>query len=259
MDAVSRTLYIPLYGKALVSKRGLFIKDGYAERIWDSVQFPLRGKAKSKWLAFYMGIRAAVFDEWVKAAASEEPQAVVLHLGAGLDSRAVRTGVKNTWYDVDFSAVIDERRKYYSEGDTYKMICSDIRDGAWLNTVCEADTAIVVMEGVAMYLSPTELDSLMSMLGARFSKIRLLMDFYTPFGAKMSRCRNPVSTVGVGQVFGIDRPENVGTGVFMSAVAREMTPKKYIDELCGIEKFVFRTLYAGGVSGRIYRIFEYQK
>ena len=64
MDSVNKTLYIPLYGKALVSRRGLFIKDESAEKIWDEVGFPLKGKAKSKWLAFYMGIRAAVFDKW---------------------------------------------------------------------------------------------------------------------------------------------------------------------------------------------------
>ena len=256
MNAVSRTLYIPLYGKSLVSKRGLFIKDVYAERIWDSVQFPLKGKAKSKWLAFYMGIRAAVFDEWVR---SEEPGAVVLHLGAGLDSRAVRVGTENPWYDVDFPAVIDERRKYFFESDSYRMIASDIRDDRWLASVCEADAAIVVMEGVAMYLSPSELDALMASICARFSRVRLLMDFYTPFGAKMSRRRNPANTVGVSEVFGIEQPEAVGAGVFASAAAREMTPKKYIDELKGGERFLFRTLYAGGVSKRIYRIFEYKK
>ena len=62
MDNVNKTLYIPLYGKAFVSKRGLFLKDKKAEEIWAAEAFPLKGKAKSKWLAYYMGIRSAVFD-----------------------------------------------------------------------------------------------------------------------------------------------------------------------------------------------------
>ena len=38
-----------------------------------------------------------------------------------------------------------------------------------------------------------------------------------------------------------------------------MTPQKYIDELRGGEKFVFRKLYAGGFSKKLYRLFEYRK
>ena len=87
MDSVNQTLYIPLYGKALVSRMGLFLRDEMAERIWEEVQFPLKGKAKSKWLAYNMGIRAAVFDRWTEEKLAENRDAVVLHLGCGLDSR----------------------------------------------------------------------------------------------------------------------------------------------------------------------------
>ena len=66
MNNVNKTLYIPLYGKALVSKKGLFLEDKKAEEIWDAEGFALKGKSKSKWLAYYMGVRAAVFDNWVK-------------------------------------------------------------------------------------------------------------------------------------------------------------------------------------------------
>ena len=62
MDSVNKTLYIPLYGKSYVSKKGIILKDEKAEEIWDKEQFKLKGKSKSKWLSYYMGIRAAVFD-----------------------------------------------------------------------------------------------------------------------------------------------------------------------------------------------------
>ena len=62
MDSVNKTLYIPLYGKSYLSKKGIILKDEKAEEIWDKEQFKLKGKSKSKWLSYYMGIRAAVFD-----------------------------------------------------------------------------------------------------------------------------------------------------------------------------------------------------
>ena len=51
MDGVNKTLYIPLYGKALVSRKGLFLSDKWAEQIWETEQCPLKGKSASKWLA----------------------------------------------------------------------------------------------------------------------------------------------------------------------------------------------------------------
>ena len=79
MNSVNKTLYIPLYGKAYVSRRGIILSDPKAEEIWNANAFPLKGKSRSKWLAMYMGMRAAVFDRWTAEAARQEPDAVGLH------------------------------------------------------------------------------------------------------------------------------------------------------------------------------------
>ena len=90
MNSVNKTMYIPLFGKALVSKKGIILQDKKAEEIWDKVQFPLKGKSKSKWLAYYMGMRSAVFDNWLKGKLDNHPDAVVLHLGWLRQSRFAR-------------------------------------------------------------------------------------------------------------------------------------------------------------------------
>lgn len=108
MNNVNKTLYIPLYGKSYVSKKGLFLNDKKAEEIWEEEKFSLKGKSKSKWLAYYMGIRSAVFDEWLKKQMVERQDAVIIHIGCGMDSRVIRVGTENhKWYDVDFSKVIE--------------------------------------------------------------------------------------------------------------------------------------------------------
>ena len=40
MDNVNKTLYIPIYGKAYVSKKGIILKDTKAEEIWEKEAFP---------------------------------------------------------------------------------------------------------------------------------------------------------------------------------------------------------------------------
>ena len=260
MNSVNKTMYIPLYGKAYVSEKGLFLKDETAQKIWAQEGFSLWGKAKSKWLAYFMGIRSAVFDEWLRERLCEMPDAAVIHLGCGLDSRVLRVGTNNhCWYDVDFPEVISERRKYFTENEDYKMISADVRSGDWLNKISDTDSAIVVMEGVSMYLTAEETEALAENLSARFQKISLLADVYTVLAAKMSKYRNPVNEVGVSTVYGTDDPQIFEKDGLRFVKELEMTPHKYIEELQGIEKKIFEKLYAGSFSKRLYRLYEYRK
>ena len=260
MNNVSTTLYIPLYGKAYVSRKGLFLDDKKAEEIWEKEGFTLKGKASSKWLAYYMGIRSAVFDEWLKGQLHADHDAVIIHIGCGMDSRALRVTAENhKWYDVDFPAVIDERKKYFSESVTYKMLAGDVREIKWLSEIRENESAIVIMEGVSMYLSVEEMRNFTDSLCYHFDKIALLTDCYTTFAAKMSKKRNPVNDVGVTEVFGIDNPEAYQSSDLSFVKEHTMTPQKFIDELSGTEKLIFSKLYAGNVSKKLYRLYEYKK
>lgn len=254
MDHVNKTLYIPLYGKSYVSKKGIILRDEKAEEIWAAEAFHLKGKSKSKWLAYYMGMRSAIFDRWLAAQMVENPDAVVLHIGCGMDSRILRVGEQNhRWYDVDFPDVIAQRRRYFWETERYRMIPGDLREKAWLDTL-PAGKAIVVLEGVSMYVTPQELNTAIENLYAHFADVRILMDCYTEFAAKASKYKNPINDVGVTQVYGLDDPNSL-PGFLRE---HEMTPADLIDQLQGMEKRIFRSLYAGGVAKKMYRLYEFR-
>ena len=260
MNGVNKTLYIPLYGKAYVSQKGLFINDKKAEEIWRAEGFELKGKSKSKWLAYYMGIRSSVFDAWLKEKMYEMKDAVVLHIGCGLDSRVLRVGtMEHTWYDVDFPEVIEERKRYFDESENYHMVTGDVREDTWLAKVSGAKQAIGVMEGISMYLKPEELKGLMENLGKYFDQVSCLMDSYTVMAAKMSKHKNPINDVGVTEVYGMDDPKVLEKDGFTFVKEHEMIPKKYIDVLSGMEKTIFSKLYAGGFSKKLYRMYEYRR
>ena len=258
MDNVNKTLYIPLYGKAYVSSKGIILDDKKAEEIWEKEQFALKGKAKSKWLAYYMGMRSAVFDSWLRDRMAADQDAVIIHIGCGMDSRVLRVGTNNhKWYDVDFPQVIDERCRYYGETADYKMLAGDARDVAWLDCIAETGSAIIVMEGISMYLTTTEIRTLLEALGRRFEKLAVLMDCYTCLAAKMSAKANPVNTVGVTQVYGLDNPQELAGGRIAFVGEHDITPQKYIDQLKLAERLIFSKLYAGSFSEKLYKMFEY--
>ncbi len=259
MDSVNKTLYIPLYGKAYVSRKGVLLSDPTAEAIWAAEGFPLKGKSASKWLAYYMGMRAAVFDRWIMDRKKHCPDAVVLHLGCGLDSRVRRVNVPGAWYDVDFPEVIEVRRRFYAETGSYHMIGGDIRQEDWVSAIPEDREALVVMEGVSMYLPPEELRRLLGRLTDHFGRVRLLMDSYTTFAAKASRYKNPINDVGVTRVWGLDDPRTAVEGTGLCFLQEwEMTPADLAEQLQGMEQRIFRRVYGGKLAKKLYRMYEFE-
>ena len=259
MNGVNKTLYIPLYGKAYVSKKGIILADRKAEEIWEAEGFALKGKSKSKWLAYYMGMRSAVFDKWLREQMAGDESALIIHIGCGMDSRVLRVGTKgHAWYDVDFPEVIEERKRYYQENDEYHMIASDARKTEWFATVPGKANAIVVMEGVSMYMQMEELQALFKDLCGQFGQVKILMDCYTTFAAKASKYKNPINDVGVTTVYGLDEPRLLEEGTGLRFVKEhEMTPDVLVNELAGMEKSIFKRVFGGTVSKKMYRLYEY--
>ena len=261
MDANSKTLYIPLCGRAAVSRRGILLRDERAEEIWAREGFELRGKSKSRWLALYMGMRAAVFDCWLGERLRESPSALVLHLGCGLDSRCERVKAPRAgWYDIDLPEVIDTRKRYFGESEGYAMLGGDAASPEeWLSSIPRAKEALIVMEGLSMYLERAALERLIAALQAHFESAALITDVYTSFAARLSLRSNPINDVGAGLVYGIDDPREleINSGVKFSGEL-SMTPESMIAELSGLERVIFKSVFAGRLSEKIYRLYTYE-
>jgi len=256
MNAVNRTLYIPLYGKAYVSSRGIILHDPHAEEVWQKEGFAIRGKAHSKWLAYYMAMRAAVVDEWVQKQLTEHEDTVVLHLGCGLDSRCRRINAQwRCWYDVDLPDVVAVRRRYFEETIQYRMLDGDVLEADWLERIPEAQHAVVVMEGLSMYLPVERLQLLFKRLREHFPHVELIMDAYTERAVRLSRRGNPIRTVGADCITGLDDPHRLTALSFWEELC--MTPETKICELPQRERWLFRTLYAGRFAKSLYRIYTY--
>lgn len=258
VNGVNKTLYIPLYGKAKVSKKGIILSDAMAERIWEQEGFPIRGKAKSRWLTYNMAMRARIFDDWTEEMLRRYPDALVLHIGCGLDGRCLRVKAPySLWIDGDFEDVIALRRRYYTEHARYRMLPLDASRPEQTQALPDSDRVIIVLEGISMYLKSEELNAFFRAIKSKYGRANVLMDAYTVFGARASRYKNPIQTVGVTQVWGMDSAEAVlhGTG-FACVKEHSMTPQKLVDELTPWERRLFRLLFVNAFYGKIYRLYE---
>jgi O-methyltransferase involved in polyketide biosynthesis len=147
-------------------------------------------RAAQPWGSQYLvALRAKKLDDWTKDFLSTHPDAVVLHLGCGLDTRALRIQPPPTvqWFDLDQRGVIELRRKLYDETDAYRMIGSSVTDPGWLDQIPAGRPTLVVAEGLLMYITEREVRELFARLIDRVGHGELLFDATSPSGPRLSK------------------------------------------------------------------------
>ena len=140
------------------------------------------------------------------------------------------------------------------------MMALDASDPEQVRALPDSDIAVIVMEGLSMYLTTQELRGFLQALREKYAKLHVLMDVYTEFGARASKFKNPVNDVGVTTLYGIDNMEMV-IGDLGIRLVREhtFTPAALVKELKPSERVIFRLLFTGRIYRKIYRLYELEK
>ncbi|EFV13707.1 class I SAM-dependent methyltransferase [Segniliparus rugosus] len=127
---------------------------------------------------YMVSARARQLDEWAAAFLREHPDATVLHLACGLDSRAQRLDVPPgaQWFDVDLPDVIGLRRKLYAERPGYRMIASSVTEPEWLERIPAGKPTLVIAEGLLMYLTEPDVRALLVRITERFPSGEVVFD-----------------------------------------------------------------------------------
>lgn len=138
---------------------------------------------------FLVALRAIKFDAWTADFLSRHSDAVVLHLGCGLDSRAFRVARRPEvrWFDVDVPEQIALRRRLYDDADGYRMIGLSVTDSGWLDTIPAEHPTLMVAEGLLPYLTETENRQLLQRIIDRFGGGELIFDVLPQWGPRTSK------------------------------------------------------------------------
>ncbi|WP_031464996.1 class I SAM-dependent methyltransferase [Sciscionella sediminilitoris] len=139
-------------------------------------------------------LRPKLFDDWTADFLRHNPEATVLQLACGLDTRAFRltlpTGVH--WFDVDLPDVIELRRMLYSENENYHMIAASVTEQAWLDGIPAGKPVLIIAEGLLMYLPEHEVRQLLHRLTEHFPRGELIFDGFLPWVPKLTQLTKKV-------------------------------------------------------------------
>jgi len=153
--------------------------------------------------------RAATFDQLTTGYLADYPNATVLHVGCGMDSRAFRVNPSASvqWFDVDYPDVIDLRRQLFPERNAYRLIGAPLGDLRWLDQVPQDRPALLIAEGVLMYLSEAEVRALLSALVGHFPGGMMIFDVVHPMILK--RVGSNVGGTGATYKWALDDPQDI--------------------------------------------------
>ena len=255
----SKTLFIPLYGKALMSKKGLFLNDPKSEEIISKIRYDFTSLKQSKWLSMYLSLRASIIDELCNKYIENYKKATIIHLGCGLDSRVLRIKQEfYKWYDIDFSNVIELRKKYYKQNIKYEMIGSSVLDYKWIDEIEKSKNILIILEGLTMYLSDIEIKELINEIQIKLGNVNLIFDAYSIKAVKISKIKNPVNQMNASIKYGIDSPKDFLKLNKNLEYVDTYLIKKDNNDLSGLTKIIFNNLYCGKLSQSYYKIYEFK-
>jgi O-methyltransferase involved in polyketide biosynthesis len=195
LSGVPETLLIPLYYRAMEMQRpDAMIKDEKAAELIRQLSSDGSARYDFDWLEqtpmaesnkVMRIMLAREMDRYARDFLSRHPEAVVVHIGCGLDSRFDRVDNGQVeWYDLDLPDVIDLRRKLIGEeGGRYYLLSCSVLEDAWLEAVrvhC-GRPFLFLAEGVFMYFTKAQVKSLVLTLCDHFPGAELVFDSWTPF------------------------------------------------------------------------------
>lgn len=206
------TMLATLYGRALDSRlENPVLGDRAADEAVKQIDFDFSKVGVNRDITTSIVLRAKQIDDWAAEYLRAHPEAIVLHLGCGMDTRFQRLAPPPTvhWYDVDYPEVVELRRKLYPATDNRTDLGTSVTDFAWLDQVPSDRPVLIVAEGLTMYLTPAEGAELMRRLVARFPHGELICDVFNTLAIKAQKVNAVVRKAGATLYWGINDPHEL--------------------------------------------------
>lgn len=181
---VARTLLIPLYARAQEAKRpDALLRDERAVEMIERIDYDFSRLHLPPFEQASIILRLRQFDRWTCDFLARHPDAVVVHIGCGLDTRFERLdNGRVEWYDLDLPEVIALRRELLPEHGRARSVAASVFDPAWTEIIGPpaGRPFLFVAEAVLPYFEEAEVKSLVLMLRERYPGCELITDEIAP-------------------------------------------------------------------------------
>lgn len=183
IGGVAETMLQTLYARAKESKKPNHkIYDAKAIEIVERINYDFEMADKDIVMSSGVVARTIVLDRMVKNYVQEHPNATVINIACGMDTRFYRVdNGKIRWYNLDLPVTMDVRKRYIEEGERVTLIEASAMDETWTDKIeTGSEPVLVIVEGLTMYLEKDDVKQILRILDAKFSRVTLYMEILNP-------------------------------------------------------------------------------
>ena len=179
LSGVPETMLQTVYARAKEPKTRGAITDNKAVELIDRLDYDFSMADKDA--AMHSGViaRTIVLDKLVKSYLASHGGAVVVNIACGLDTRCYRMSGYAHWYNLDLPETIAVREKLLPESRKISQIAMSAMDD-WGGMIRESGDALVIIEGLTMYLSEADVQRIFDVIARRFPRVTVLVEVMNP-------------------------------------------------------------------------------
>jgi O-methyltransferase involved in polyketide biosynthesis len=191
LSPLEQTALLTLYARALDSRwprhpRGPrpILGDKLADDIVSRIDYDFAALGVPTSVVCQASLRAKMLDDRVRAFTAEHPNAVVVDLGAGLDTGLFRVNPPAAvdWYSVDLPGVIALRNRLMPPHEGAHSITASVADSSWPDTIPAARPAMVIADGLFAFLSEPVIVGVFRRITDHFNSGELAFNDYGRIG-----------------------------------------------------------------------------
>ncbi len=187
LSGVPETMLQTVYARARESATRGAITDKKAEEIIGKLHYDFSLAEKDT--AMHSGViaRTIVLDRLVSGFLAGHPGAAVVNIACGLDTRCYRMQGYGHWYNLDLPETIAVRKKLLPESGAITQLAMSAMDDWGARIVENGAPALIIIEGLTMYLSDADVRRIFAVIAARFAQATVLVETMNPMVVKRFR------------------------------------------------------------------------
>jgi len=180
LSGVPETMLQTVYARAKETRTRGAIHDEKAVELVERMDYDFTLADSDKAMSSGVIARTIVLDRMTKQYLAQNPGAVVVNIACGLDTRCYRMQGYAHWYNLDLPETIAVRARLLPEqGNISQIGMSAMED--WGGEIKEQNTPVlVIIEGLTMYLTQTDVQRIFEVIGARFAKATVFVEIMNP-------------------------------------------------------------------------------
>ena len=185
LSPVEQTAFLTLYARALDSRWPRpILGDTLADEVAGKIDYDFAGLGVQTSVVCQTALRAKMLDDRVRAFVKEHPDAIVVDLGAGLDSGVYRVGPPPSvdWYSIDLPGITALRDELLPANPQSHSVPVSLADEHWPDRIPADRPTMLVADGLFAFLSEPEVISIVHRITAHFGSGELAFNDYGGIG-----------------------------------------------------------------------------